>query len=85
MWRLAVVLMLIGWMLAVLLAGLVLNAFRIDEGPTVVVLDASRGWGLHRMDLMMIAIAVTPVELVCLGLVLSSLLRGDRDSTTSER
>ncbi len=58
---LTLAILLVLWPAGVLLIGLVLNTYRIDQGPTVLVLDASRGWGLHRMDLLMIAIATLPV------------------------
>ena len=65
-WRLGLGIVLAGWFVGVLLLGLVLNTSRIDEGPTVIVVDAARGWGLHRMDLVMIAVAVLPVLVTAL-------------------
>lgn len=73
-WRIGLAVVLVLWMVGVLLLGLVLNAFRIDEGPTVIVLDAARGWGLHRMDLRIIAVAVLPILISGLLAIVAQLL-----------
>ncbi len=72
-WRIGLGIVLVGWFAGVLFVGLVLNTFRIDEGPTVIVVDAARGWGLHRMDLVMIAAAVLPILVTALVATLALL------------
>ena len=62
------------WVCAVLLIGFVINQYRIDEGATVLVIDRSRGWGLHQMDLIVAAVAVLPVLLTCLIVIVVQLI-----------
>ena len=79
-WRVLVVMALGTWVGGVLLVGLLLNRYRIDQGPTVLVLDASRGWGLHQADLVVLAVATLPVLVAALVATLARLLSlGPRD------
>lgn len=63
------------WCGGVLLLALFLNDRRIDEGPTVLVLDQSRGWGLHRTDVVLIGVAFLPLLVFALVWVLVTLVR----------
>lgn len=49
------------WIGGVLLLALLMNRWRLREGPTWLVLDRQRGWGLHRMDVEMVALAMAPI------------------------
>ena len=72
-WKVALVVLLLLWLAGVLLVGLLLNRYRIDQGATVLVLDEARGWGLHRMDLLVIAIATLPLLVAALIATLARL------------
>ena len=73
-WRIVLAVLLILWLVGVLLVGLALNACRIEQGATVLIVDRSRGWGLHRMDVAVIAIATLPVLVTALVATLARLV-----------
>ena len=55
--------LLAAWAGTVVFIALLMNRWHLREGPTLLVLDRARGWGLHRMDIEMVAVAMAPVAL----------------------
>ena len=63
------------WLVGVLTVAVVLNDHRFRQGSTVLVIDEGRGWGLHRMDVNLVALGVLPRLLVGLVWVAARLVR----------
>lgn len=65
------------WVIGVFAVAVVLNNLRWRQGDTVLVLNANRGWGIHRIDVVLVGAAVVPVLIVALLWIIMELV-GDR-------